>query len=56
MQRAGSPPWSGGGAGEGRPPLPAIVRQQIFTGDCPEAAGEGQELATAPGLKDTPGM
>lgn len=34
----------------------AIVRQQIFTGDCPGAAGEGREPASARGLKDTPGM
>lgn len=56
MRRAGSPPRSSGGAGLGAAAFPAIVRQQIFTGDCPGAAGEGREPASAPGLKDTPGM
>lgn len=44
------------GRGRGAAAFPAIVRQQIFTGDCPGAAGEGREPATAQGLKDTPGM
>lgn len=44
------------GRGRGAAAFPAIVRQQIFTGDCPGAAGEGREPASAPGLKDTPGM
>lgn len=44
------------GRGLGAAAFPAIVRQQIFTGDCPGAAGEGREPASAPGLKDTPGM
>lgn len=44
------------GHGRGAAAFPAIVRQQIFTGDCPGAAGEGREPASAPGLKDTPGM
>lgn len=44
------------GRGRGAAAFPAIVRQQIFTGDCPGAAGEGREPASALGLKDTPGM
>lgn len=44
------------GRGRGAAAFLAIVRKQIFTGDCPRAAGEGREPASAPGLKDTPGM
>lgn len=44
------------GRGRGAAAFPAIVRQQIFTGDCPGASGEGREPASALGLKDTPGM